>query len=124
MGEISKWPDEHGISKKNDSPDFFSRNRISPNEDSKLTKSGHLLITARQEISTARLTATASEARYVGNSWIPVSGLSVDEVKALAAFLNSTFDRFWLKRFSGKQLAFPTYSTKEFGNLRIPNIKD
>lgn len=121
---IKSRPDEHWISKKKEVPDFFSHNRTSPDEDPILLKSGHLLITAGQDTSTARLTATASEVRYVGNSWIPVSGLSVDEAKALAVFLNSTPGRLQLMRFPGKKLAFPTYSTKEVGNLRVPNIKD
>ena len=89
-----------------------------------LQKASHLLVTAGQDNSTARLTATASNESYVGNGWIPVGGLTANEAKALAVFINSTIGRLQLMRYPGKKLAFPTYSTTEVGNLRIPNVKN
>ena len=89
-----------------------------------LEKAGHLLITAGQGNSSARLTSTASGERYVGNGWMPVTGLSEAEAKAVAVFVNSTVGRLQLMRNPGKMLVFPQYSTTEAENLRIPDVKD
>ncbi|MXW45478.1 MAG: hypothetical protein F4109_07275 [Gammaproteobacteria bacterium] len=86
--------------------------------------SSHLLITAGQDNSTARLTATASEAKYLGQTWFPVVGLSSEEAKAIAVFANSTPGRLQIMRDSGKKLAFPSYSPRATNNLRVPDIKD
>ena len=86
--------------------------------------SSHLLITAGQDNSTARLTATASETKYLGQTWFPVVGLSPDEAKAVAVFANSTPGRLQIMRDPGKKLTFPSYSPGAINNLRVPNIKD
>ena len=86
--------------------------------------SSHLLITAGQDNSTARLTATASETKYLGQTWFPVVGLSPDEAKAIAVFTNSTPGRLQIMRGPGKKLTFPSYSPQATNNLRIPDIKD
>ena len=86
--------------------------------------SSHLLITAGQDNSTARLTATASETRYLGQTWFPVVGLSPDEAKAIAVFANSTPGRLQIMRGPGKKLGFPSYSPRATNNLRVPDIKD
>ena len=84
----------------------------------------HLLITAGQDTSTARLTATASETKYLGQTWFPVVGLSPDEAKAIAVFTNSTPGRLQVMRSPGRKLAFPSYSPKATNNVRVPDIKD
>lgn len=86
--------------------------------------SSHLLITAGQDNSTARLTATASEIKYLGQTWFPVVGLPPDEAKAIAVFVNSTPGRLQIMRSPGKKLSFPIYSPRATNNLRVPNIKD
>ena len=86
--------------------------------------SSHLLITAGQDNSTARLTATASETKYLGQTWFPVVGLSPDESKAIAVFTNSTPGRLHIMRDPSKKLAFPSYSPRATNNLRVPDIKD
>ena len=86
--------------------------------------SSHLLITAGQDNSTARLTATASESKYLGQTWFPVVGLSPDEAKAIAVFANSTPGRLQIMRDPGKKLTFPSYSPRATNNLRVPDIKD
>ena len=55
---------------------------------------------------------------------MPVTGLSEEEAKAVAVFVNSTVGRIQLMRNPGRKLAFPQYSVAEAENLRIPNIKD
>ena len=86
--------------------------------------SSHLLITAGQDNSTARLTATASETKYLGQTWFPVVGLTPDEAKAVAVFANSTPGRLQIMRDPGKKLTFPSYSPRATNNLRVPDIKD
>ena len=55
---------------------------------------------------------------------MPVIGLSSQEAKAVAVFVNSTAGRLQLMRNPGKTLDFPTYSVAEAENIRIPNVKD
>ena len=86
--------------------------------------SSHLLITAGQDNSTARLTATASEDKYLGQTWFPVVGLAPDEAKAVAVFTNSTPGRLQIMRGPGKKLTFPTYSPRATNDLRVPDVKD
>ena len=86
--------------------------------------SSHLLITAGQDNSTARLTATASDTKYLGQTWFPVVGLSPDQAKAIAVFANSTPGRLQIMRGPGRKLEFPSYSPSATNNLRVPNIKD
>ena len=125
---IESRPDEFWMhkpkTKQEDNEYISGLNKSTPANYKILQKAGHLLVTAGQDNSTARLTATASDEKYVGNGWIPVGGLTADEAKSLAVFINSTIGRLQLMRYPGKKLAFPTYSTTEVGNLRIPDIKD
>ena len=83
-----------------------------------------MLITAGHRTSSARLTAIASDEKYVGNSWMPVAGLSPAEAKAVAVFVNSTAGRLQLMRPPGRPIPFPTYRAAEVSNIRIPNVKD
>ena len=84
----------------------------------------HLLITAGQDIGTARLTATASDTKYLGQTWFPVVGLLPEEAKAIAVFANSTSGRLQIMRSAGRKLSFPTYSPDATNNIRIPDVKD
>ncbi len=87
-----------------------------------LSKAGYLLITAGQRNNTARLTATADDAAYVGNGWMPVAGLLPEEAKGLAVFINSTAGRLQIMRSPGRTLQFSNYSVAEAANIRIPDI--
>ena len=111
---IKSTPDGHWIFKK-------GRERQARHY---LEWSSHLLITAGQDNSTARLTATASETKYLGQTWFPVVGLSPDEAKAIAVFANSTPGRLQIMRGPGKKLTFPSYSPQATNNLRVPDVKD
>ena len=88
-----------------------------------LEKAGYLLVSAGKRTNTARLAATAGEEKYVGNGWMPVTGLSPQEAKAAAVFSNSTVGRLQLMRTPGKTLDFPTCSVAEAENIKIPDIK-
>ena len=87
-------------------------------------RAGHLLITDGQRNATARLTAVASDTQYVGVGWMPVTGYSPEESKAIAVFLNSTPGRLQLMRNAGRTIEFPMYRPAGYANLRIPDIKD
>ena len=121
---IQSRPDEHWVPKNRDDEKRKLNGGTFPEVDRILQKAGHLLITTGQRTSSARVAATASDAEYVGNGWMPVTGLSPAEAKAAAVFINSTPGRLQLMRHPGRQIAFPTYSTEEAGNIRIPNLKD
>ena len=89
-----------------------------------LRHSGHLLITGGQDSSSARLTAVASNEKYIGGGWLPVTGLSTQQAKAIAVFLNSTPGRIQLMRNAGRKLEFPQYGPAASGNVRIPDVND
>lgn len=89
-----------------------------------LAKSGHLLVTGGQGTITGRLTAVASSNAYVGNGWIPVTGLEIDEAKALAVFVNSTPGRMLLMRNPGRKLRFPGYMSATIAALPAPDFRD
>ena len=84
----------------------------------------HLLVTAGQRTSTARLTAVASETKYIGGGWFPVTGIELDESKAIAVFLNSTVGRLQLMRSPGRTLEFPKYQPEVINTLRIPEVRN
>ena len=119
---IQSQPDEYWIPKNWKA--VLSNDTPYPEVDKMMKKAGYLLVTAGQDVGSARVTATASDHRYVGNSWMPVTGLSVQEAKAVTVFINSTAGRMQLMRVIGKKLAFPTYSTSAVNNIRIPDIKN
>ena len=121
---IQAQPDEHWIPKKRDDAMRLANGGTYLEADKLLRKSEYLLITDGQRNTTARLTAVASDTKYVGNSWMPVAGLSATEAKALAVFLNSTPGRLQLMRNQGRTIEFPLYRPAGVGNIRIPNIKD
>ena len=121
---IQSRPDEYWIPKNRDESSRLANGGSYPTVDKILQKAGYLLITTGHRTSTARLTATADDERYVGNGWMPVTGLSSEEAKALAVFINSTPGRLQLMRSPGRQVPFPMYSVAEAGNIRIPDVKD
>ena len=121
---IQSQPDEWWIHKNYDESIAQANGGKHPATDKIRDKAGHLLITAGQNSSTGRLTATADDVKYVGNGWMPVDGLSAAEAKALAVFINSTPGRLQLMQNPGGTLIFPTYSTAEAAKIRIPDIKD
>ena len=95
-----------------------------PGEPPILKKAGCLLVTMGQRSSTARLTAVASDSRYVGQGWMPVQGLNAKQAKALAVFLNSTPGRLLIMRQPGKKLDFPFYNPAAWIRTPIPDVDD
>lgn len=87
-----------------------------------LEKAGHLLVSMGQDPSTARLTAVASDERYVGQGWMPVTGLNAEQAKAAAVFLNSTPGRLLILRHPGKKLSFPFYNPATWREVPIPDL--
>ncbi len=121
---IRSTPDEWWIPKHRDEEEYQCNGGTYP-EVGKLThKSGFLLVTEGQRANTARLTATADVAKYVGYGWMPVTGLSPEESKAVAVFINSTPGRLQLMRNAGRTLEFSRYRPAGVANVRIPDVKD
>lgn len=87
-------------------------------------RTAYLLITDGQDSATARLTAVASDTKYVGVGWMPLAGFSSEESMGIAVFLNSTPGRLQLMRNAGRKLGFPMYMPAAYAGIRIPNIKD
>ena len=87
-------------------------------------KAGHLLVTAGQGTITGRLTAVASDDTYVGNGWVPITGITSKQAKAAAVFVNSTTGRTLLMRNPGRKLRFPSYMSATIGALPIPDLDD
>ena len=122
---LRSTPDDHWIPKKRNDKERRLNGGTYPEADKLLQKAGCLLVTFGHDTSTARLTATADDAKYVGGGgWMPVTGLSANESKAAAVFLNSTAGRLQFLRSAGRKLAFPLYNPAVVKNIRIPNIKD
>ena len=108
---IEATPDEHWAYKKAGPSPMFD-------------KAGHLLVTAGQDTSTARLTAVASSSQYVGYGWMPTTGFDIKQAQAAAVFLNSTVGRLLLMRSPGRKLSFPNYRPSIFNNLPLPDLSD
>ena len=121
---IKGTPDQSLIPKMRDESIRVANGGTYPEVDKIQRKAGHLLITFSQDSSSARLSATASDTKYVGDSWMPVTGLSFGESKAIAVFINSTAGRLQLMRNLSRKLTFPQYNPAAVSNIRIPNIKD
>ena len=121
---IQSQPDEYWIPKGADENIRQANGGTYPQVDRILQKAGYLLITAGQRNTTARLVATAADEKYIGNSWMPVTGLTPPQAKALAVFLNSTPGRLQIMRNPGETLVFPNYSAAEAARLRIPDLHD
>ncbi len=121
---ITATPDEYWVPKKKVTQGSFLNKEEHPETVKIQRKAGYLLITAGQDISSARLTAVASETKYVGNGWMPVANLTTNQAKAASVFLNSTAGRLQIMRFPGRKLQFPVYSARETSNLRVPDLSD
>ena len=121
---IQSTLDEWWIPKKRDEDRRRLNEGTYPETDKILEKAGYLLITAGQRTNTARISAAAGDEKYVGNGWMPVTGLSSEEAKAVSVFVNSTPGRLQLMRNPGRTISFPTYSAAEAGNISIPDVKD
>ena len=121
---IQSQPDEYWVPRKRDEEILKLNDGEYPEVAKMRRKAGHLLITSGQDSSAARLTAVASDEKYVGSSWMPVARLSPEEAKALAVFINSTPGRLQLMRNLSRKLTFPLYRPAGIGRIRIPNIKD
>lgn len=121
---INANPDEYLVSMKPLSSQEFVDHQMNAHTENLLHKAGHLLVTAGQNISTGRLTAVASERKYIGVAWMPVPSLSYRQAKAMAVFLNSTAGRIQLMRNPGKNLAFPAYSPGAYFQIRTPDLRD
>ena len=111
---IEGQPDEYWIAK---------RGRESQTEHYLKWKS-YLLITQGQRNNTARLTAVAANEKYIGGGWHPVTGMSPEEAKATAVFINSTLGRLQVMQNAGRTIEFPIFNPAAINNVKIPDNKN
>ena len=121
---IQSIPDEHWIPKDRNEEELLLNGGIYPRVKNLMKNAGYLLVTDGQRANTGRLTAVADAVEYIGGGWMPVTGLSANEAKAAAVFINSTAGRLQLMRNAGRTLEFPMYRPAGVGNVKIPDIKD
>ena len=120
---IQAVPDEHLVSTKLSKPDP-ALGRNASHAEKLHQHAGHLLVTNGQDTSSARLTAVAGEIQYIGVAWMPVPGITFQQAKAAAVFLNSTAGRLQLLRNPGRKLSFPKYNPGAYEGIRIPDLTD
>ncbi|MCY3627943.1 MAG: DEAD/DEAH box helicase family protein [Gammaproteobacteria bacterium] len=89
-----------------------------------LKKAGYLLVSFGQDTRTARLTAVVCDQPYVGDGWMPVKDLPLEQAKAAAVFLNSTIGRIQIMTRAGKKLEFPVYNPAAWKQVKIPDLSD
>ena len=121
---IRSTPDEHRIPKEPDEQVRRLNGGTYPESDKILKKAAWLLVTDGQRNTTARLTATADESKFVGVSWMPVTGLSPKQSKAIAVFFNSTAGRLQLMSNASRTLEFPMYRPAAIGLVHVPPVND
>ena len=124
QSRITSTPDEYRTPKKTDEETVRLNGGIHPETKRMLEKTSHLQITQGQRNNTSRLTATASDHKYVGIGYLPVTGLTAEESKGTAVFINSTPGRLQLMCNAGRTLEFPLYNPAASGNIRIPDVHD
>ena len=124
QSRITSTPDEYRTPKKTDEETVKLNGGIHRETKRMLEKASHLQITQGQRNNTGCLTATASDHKYVGIGYLPVTGLTAEESKATAVFINSTPGRLQLMCNAGRTLEFPLYNPAASGNIRIPDVKN
>lgn len=102
----------------------YNNDKTDTLEAKKRENAGHLLISAGQGSRAGRLTAVASETRFVGQAWMPSPKAMAEQAKALAVFLNSTAGRIQMMQNAGRKLRWPKYRGKGLGKVRVPDPQD
>ena len=80
----------------------------------------HLLVAARCNVVSGRLTAIWSPIPAVGSAWTPVSVTDQKYAKGLAAWWNSTPARLMLLNQRSKTLTYPSWSLAQLRQISIP----
>ena len=81
-----------------------------------------LLVSAGQRTQTGRLGAVACESKHIGMRWKPVQGLTEEQAKAWAVWLNSTPGRLMTLIQRGKSLDFVVYDPAGLLKIRVPRL--
>ena len=82
----------------------------------------HLLVNSGQRTQTGRLSAVACKSRQIGMLWKPVQGLTYEEAKSWAVWLNSTPGRLVTLIHRGKSLDFVNYNPEGLLQIRVPRV--
>ena len=79
-----------------------------------------LLVAAKFDTISGRLTALYSDEPSIGSGWIPVGVKDIHTAKALAVWWNSTPVRMMLFNRRSKKLTYPQWSLTHLREIRIP----
>ena len=79
-----------------------------------------LLVAAKFDTISGRLTALYSDKPSIGSGWIPVSVKDIQTAKALAVWWNSTPARMMLLNRRSKKLTYPQWSLEHLEEILIP----
>ena len=82
----------------------------------------HLLVNSGQRTQTSRLSAVACEGKQIGMLWKPVQGLTEEQARAWAVWLNSTPGRLMTLIHRGKSLDFVNYNPEGLLQIRVPRL--
>ena len=85
---------------------------------------GHLMLAARYDTVSGRLTALWSDISTFGFGWIPSTGPSRAYEKAVCAWWNSTAGRLLLLNRRAKKLTYPKWSKEHLKSLPWPKTGD
>ena len=81
-----------------------------------------LLMSTGQRTQTGRLNAVACEGEHIGMRWKPVQGLTEEQARAWAVWLNSTPGRLMTLIHRGKSLDFVVYDPAGLLQIRVPRL--
>ncbi len=104
--------------------DLYGQKNPARRKANLLQKAGHLLITSGQNTSTARLAAVASDEKYVGRGWLPITHVPPASAKALAVFINSTPGRLQLMQKAGRTPQYPQYNPGPLETILVPDTRN
>lgn len=100
-------------------PERWVRPGPKPWKDTAL-KSGNLMLAARMDTQSGRLSALYSEEPAFGSGWIPVTHTEGHVGKALCAWWNSTPARLLLFNRRSRKLTYPNWSADHLRSVGVP----
>ena len=88
-------------------------------------QAGYVLLAAKFDTLSGKLLAIFSETPALGSMWVPIQSqtTSVDEAKALSAWLNSTPGVLGVLMRRSTKLTNPSFSQAELGTLPVPDFR-
>ena len=86
------------------------------------SKSGRLLLANTQDSRSGRVHAVALRNPVAGNAYTPVQGVSWQDAKALAVWLNATPCRILWRANGARRITWPQFSVEAMNLMPIPDL--